>query len=455
MKSWFFALAIMGMVGPAWADTSCRLGIAPYDMTVGDRLYSNPSVPKGHSCDSVAVANPCKAGVLAKSALYAGCMALEGFTGLNLNGSPEQLQPWMLQNTGAEWVRAFVNVVAAQSDVASGKRATGLDLPDWQTFRDLGASGAAKTILSLKFDFESTGQHPPLPRSVEEQALFDFLDRQILDPLAASTSIIVSGNEPFVNTLEEDWRPVDAYDGIPLVVFYQRVTAHVNDYLVQKGLRAKTRLFVGSFTRLYTDAMQRRPAVKQLFAFAESAPFVDGVDLHAHVDTVSQIDDAVAYAQSRTAKPLIVTEYTYIHAQKAALAAAQPIGAGFAQQWKVAPDTTELDFLRCNIFHRGPTCKTLPTVPRAEWDGFLTSRPWFVDHFLLKADHIFDSHGVLGVTFGLMQGKPSPDSLQSGALPWYLGYLYSPVSLGTDANGHPLPNYQYLDDFRHLTGQSN
>jgi len=54
-----------------------------------------------------------------------------------------------------------------------------------------------------------------------------------------------------------------------------------------------------------------------------------------------------------------------------------------------------------------------------------------------------------------MGGRAQLDDLQPGKMPWYLGFLYAPGVLGDGPDGLPLPNYQYLDDFRQLNGQGN
>ncbi|MGV8986313.1 MAG: hypothetical protein ACOH2H_08530 [Cypionkella sp.] len=456
-----FAVLLAVLGSPGTAETTCTLGAAPYVQTVPDggqvTVYSAPSVPKGASCDAVAVKATCQAGALngAGAARFAGCMPLEGFTGLNLNGTPQLLDPRMLDATGAHWVRVFIDILRAKADIDAGKATTALNPSNWKVLRAAADSGRAKTIISLKWDFRTPGLHPPLPDSAEEAALFAFMDSQILDPLAASTTIIVSGNEPYVNADIGDWKPNPAYGGRPVVIFYERVTAHINDYLIKRDLRAKVKLFVGAFTRLDAAGMQTQPAVTQLLDFAERAPFVDGVDVHIHVVNLDHMKAALDFVQSLTAKPLLVSEYTYVFGMRNALEARAQINPEFSQKWKVPSGKTESDFLRCDVFHRGPDCKTLPTIAKPEWDAFVQSRPWFIDHFLLKSDAIFKAHDVLGATFGLVQNNPSPADLQPDGTPWYLGFLYSPAALGHQADGMPMPNYQYLDDFRQLTRQAN
>ena len=450
---------------PGHAATPCLTGTAPYTQSVADgariTLYTAPSVPKGDSCDQIAVTATCQAGNLvgAGTARYPGCMMLEGFTGLNFNAATQSLDERMLSDTGAKYVRAFIDVIkvreAVWASIVAGYKQPGIDPASWQTMKDTTANGTAKMILNLKFDFRTNGTHPPLPGSTRETLMFNAIDHQFLDPIAGSLAIIVTGNEPFAETLNEDWLPKAAYGGIPIVVFYARMTEHINNYLILHKLRSKVKLFVGAFTRLQMPLMQQQQAAVQLLDFADKAPYVDGIDIHLHVNAIEDIDTALNFAQSRTNKPFIVTEYTYVYGMQAGLAEGLPLGEAFGQKWHLPPTMIELDFLRCNVFHVGPQCKKLPMMLPAEWYDFIATRSWIEDHFLLKADAIFRRYRVMGATFGTVQSAPGPEGLQPTGTPWYLGFVYSPSSIGYQLDGMPQPNFQYLDDFHQLTGIAN
>jgi len=291
-------------------------------------------------------------GWIAVVVFAAGAAVAQPFLGVNLNATPDELDPRLMQQSGATWVRTMVDVVGAQNAVSDGKRASALNMTRWQTFIQMGQRGTAKTILSLKFDFRSAGQHPPKPGSTEEAALFAFMDHQILDILAPTTSIIVSGNEPFVNTMPQDERKKVGYGGVPVVLFYQRVTEHVQDYLVKNGLRSRNQLYFGAFTNLEKPDMQSDPAVQAMLAYAAGNKDVDGIDVHAHVASLDEISTIMNFVRGFTAKPLIVTEYTYVKAQRAGLTQGLPLGAGFAETYNLDPAMTELDFLRCAVFRR-------------------------------------------------------------------------------------------------------
>ncbi len=455
---------LISVFAPVHADTACKLSPALYSQSVPDgaavTLYEAPSVPKGSTCDSIAVTATCRASVLVGAAKerYASCMVLEEFTGLNFNRDPQKLDTRMLSETGTTYVRSFIDVLKLKEKFdersAGGNTTPVLDPSSWQTMKDATDDKKAKMILSLQWDFRTTGSHPPLPGSEEEALLFSFLDRQILDPMAESLTIIVSGNEPFVDTDQSDWLTQSDIGGQPLVIFYARVTKHIDDYLKSQSLRSEVKLFVGAFTQLQFKNMQNNKSVRRLMRFANMAPYVDGIDIHLHVKAMEDMVTALSFGRKFTSKPILVSEYTAVFGARSALAKRLPLGDMFGQKWGLPSTMAEIDYLSCHVFRIGKNCSSLPITAPAEWKDFLATRSWYIDDFLLKSDAVFRRFSVLGATFGALQKVPSSTDLEPTGTPWFLGFVYSPASIGYRENGMPNSNYQYLDDLRQLTKAS-
>ena len=449
---------MLSNTGFAASPGSCSVG--PQVMRDGESaiFFKVPSVHEGGSCAQYALKRTCRNGSMSpgREYRYGSCTVLERFTGVNLNEFPRQMENRatkrfnapLFSRSGVETYRGTMEVLRYRKLFLSGKMKPRQRIENkWASFIAASRDHGKKAILSLEWSFKHADMAPPLPGSQEERDLFAFLDTHVLDILAPSASIITSGNEPFVDTKKEDWRFNPRYGGIPMVEFYKRVTQHVHAYLVRKGLRGQVALYMGSFTQLYSRKMQDRSATRALFAYADAAPFVDGVDLHAHVTRLDQIESALAFARFQTAKPIIVTEYTYVWKMRRAIESDDRLGEAFAGRWGYDPFLPIHDYLVCYVFQRGNGCQFDTKISKAEWDDFLASRPWFIDHFLLKADNIFRKYDVHGVTYGFMQRQPSNRQLQRNKAPWYLGFLYSPASLGYNRDGFPLTNYQVLDDF--------
>lgn len=451
------ALAVLLAAASASAqDTQCGLDGIALQNGEARTFYSARSVEPGQSCDALATTRRCDGGVLEGDAgqRYHRCTELEGFLGVNTNRRPEHLDPALLERTGADWVRTNVDILAYLEQEETGKTNVKWDFADWDIYIAATDREGGKAILNLMWNFLDRDQHPPKPGSEREQKLFEYLDTRILDKLAAHVDILTTGNEIFVNTKKEDWEYQDAYGGIPAVVFYTRVTEHVNAYLIDRGLRERVDLYIGAFTRLHTEKMQAQPAVQALLAYAETAGYVDGLDLHTHVVNVRQIDKALSFARTFTTKPIIVTEFTFVWGMKKAIESDETLGPEFAGRWDRDPDQQIEDYMACEVFGRAKGCKKNGPVSKAEWDDFFATRDWFIDHFILQADAIFRQHGVRGATFGLVQDRPRKSQLNPERPPWYLGFLFSGGSIEPGPDGMPQPNYQYLDDFRTIQQQN-
>lgn len=440
---------LLAATGASAQDAACSLDGIVLQNGETRTFYSARSVDPGQSCDALAAARRCSGGMLEGAAgqRYHRCTELEGFLGVNTNRRPGDLDPSLLERTGTEWVRTNVDILAYLEQEKAGKTNVKWDFADWNTYIAASDREGGKAILNLMWNFLDHDQSPPKPGSKREQRLFEYLDTRILDKLAAHTNILTTGNEIFVNTKHEDWQYQDAYGGIPAVVFYTRVTEHVNAYLINRDLRERVDLYVGAFTRLHTEKMQAQPAVQSLLTFVETAGYVDGLDMHTHVVNLKQIDKALSFARSFTTKPIIITEFTFVWGMKQAIESDETLGPEFAARWGRDPDQQIEDYMACEVFGQAKGCKGNGPVSKAEWDDFFATRDWFIDRFILQADAIFRRHGVRGATFGLIQNRPRHPQLRPDRPPWYMGFLFSAASVEPDPDGVPQPNYQYLEDF--------
>lgn len=452
LLSLLFAVPAAFLAAPpvrAQVGAACTLDGSALPEGGTQMFYSARSVPRGQSCDTVGQVRQCADGVLSGTDAfrYGDCIELEEFLGVNTNRRPADLSPDLVARTGADWVRSNVSVLEYKRQKDGDGADPNWDFADWDIYIDAAAGPDRKAILNLMWDFRKFGRRPPKPGSDRERKLFDYLDREILDKLAPHVEILVTGNEPFVNTDKRDWEEDPAYGGIPLVVFYTRVTEHVHDYLVRNGLRDRVDLYMGAFTRLHTEAMQTQPAVAALLAYADAAPHVDGIDMHTHVVNVPQIDRALAFARTFTGKPIIVTEFTFVWKMKQAVESGDRLGAAFAGRWGRDANETAGDYMACEVFGQARGCKGQGPVSKAEWDDFFATRDWYIDHFITEADAVFRRYAVRGATFGLVQKRPTKRQLSPDRPPWYMGFLFVPAAVAPGPGGAAPPNYQYLDDF--------
>lgn len=443
------AFLLSALTGTSHAE-SCTLDGIGLAEGESHAFFLARSVPAGEKCSSIRKRRSCDGGELTGADKYRfqKCVTLENFMGVNVNRKPGDLDPALLERTGADWIRTNVDILIYEEQDRRGTESPNWRFSDWDVYKAAAAGEDRKAILNLMWDFGREGVSPPVPGSDRERELLAYLDTRILDELAEHVDILVTGNEPFVNTRPEDWNYSETHGGIPIVLFYQRVAEHVDAYLRKKGLRDQIDLYMGAYTRLHTKKMQGQPALQALLAYSENTGFVDGVDLHAHVSNPEQIGKLLKFVRGYTTKPLIVTEFTYVWGMKKGLEDDR-LGKAFAGRWGYAPRMSTLDYLACEVYGVANGCAGQGPVSKAEWDDFMASRKWFVDHFILQADALFREHGVRGATFGLSQSEdgPSKRALILERPPWFLGFLFSPASIKPLPDGSPQTNYQYLDDF--------
>lgn len=399
-------------------------------------FYSARTVESAKSCTAISEVRSCTNGTLSGDTNFAydTCTVLERFTGVNLNRHPEDLDISLMNNIGATWMRA-------NADILTYAASSSYSFADWSTFKTAHTEGKYG-IVNLMWDFERYNERIPVPESAREKELFHYLDTEVLPALLPTADIIVVGNEPFVNTLEADWAYNASFKGIPVVTFYTRVAAHLEQYLNEHSIRDQKKIYMGAFTRLYSNTMQTgegKAAVAALLTFADSTPYIDGIDIHTHVVTIEDITASLVFVGTYSQKPIIDTEYTYVHAQ--AKFTDQAIGKGdagaFAKKYQLNGAMTVTDFMKTAVAH---------PLPKQEWDDFFRSRPWTIDHFIIKADDIFKQYPVHGATFGFIQ----TDVNFRNPLPWYMNSLFIAATIEHLPNGQPQGNYQYLTDFESL-----
>ena len=422
----------------------------------GQQINNNTSrvfysaVNASPSCEAVKQVRTCQNGVLSGSSeyVYNSCLSLDRFTGINVNQKPESIDFALMNKAGATWMRANASMLPYL-------RVKETRFADWDKFKAAHAAGK-KGMINLMWDFEGRGEAIPAKGSAREQELYTYLDTVFLPNLLPYADIIVSGNEPFVNTLSTDWKK-DSTGTAPIAEFYKRMTTHLHDYMSSSTIstlsRKNHKLYMGAFTRLYDTTMQIGAAsfaVKDMLQFASSTPYVDGIDIHTHVTTMAEITASFEFLKAQGInKPITDSEYTYVHSQADHVMESldtsdtRPFaGMTFAQKYAAKGYSDGMTVLSYMI-----AASNTP-VTKMEWDDFMRSRSWTVDHFLKKADTIFLQYPVNGVTFGLVQTDINP----ANPLPWYMGFLYSSATVKHLPSGEPQGNYQYLTDFQKING---
>ncbi|WP_220446832.1 hypothetical protein [Nonomuraea deserti] len=340
-----------------------------------------------------------------------------GALGANFNQNLDALDYRELREAGAQWVRGFFPMPAADEG----------DPADHFAIRTLteAAGRGYDTLLSLKFPYNQKSF--PAPGSKEMAAELARLDR-VLPAVMGKADIMTIGNEPFIESLpaERDER---------LNAFYETVARHVIGYRREHcGAGCGTRLYMGALNRL--DLADRRtPAAERWMAFVRETPEIDGVDIHPHVPAPESTQPFLDYIlpRMRAGQTFLVTEFSLVWHWKRHLE--DPVAADFAQRYGFAPGTKVWQVIKAAIDD---------PFPQRKWRDFLTSCPWFTSQstFLRDQMRLYRGTGRLAVaTYGFKQDDLMVRNFGPDKDPWLLNSVFATYTVKPRGDGTSAPNY--------------
>lgn len=169
--------------------------------------------------------------------------APKGVLGANFNEEPRGMTSALLADLPTKWVRGFVPMPELDTVTAARQ-------PAVKALLSLAGSGHG-TVLFLKFPARDAP--PPRPGTSAMNRELARVDK-VLDAVLGRVDLLVIGNEPFIETRQEDQATL-------LNPFYQAVAAHVIAERDKRGGDAsRTRLYMGALNRL-EQRERRTPAV--------------------------------------------------------------------------------------------------------------------------------------------------------------------------------------------------
>lgn len=343
-----------------------------------------------------------------------------------------QAEPLAVARVG--WVRGFLPAL----DFIDGRRELGADA-GLAAFRAAAARGQ-RVALTLKWNFLQRQERVPTPESAREQACFAFA-------LAAARQgrpdVFLLINEYFPDTMPEDTLP-DAQGKIPMVVFLQRLTAHVAAAGLRDPRGAPLPLACGGFTRVDLPRMQQHPSLRVLLPWLATAPELAYVNFHLHQQSLDQYAVALGYMRQHVpTKPFIVTEFSLVWVFRAHLEdalGASPTGRAFAQRHGLAPEMTVRAYVNAAMAQR---------VPEAQWHAFLNSQPWYDPEFLRQSCDLMERHGVTLATYAfLSESSGAQRPLRAGDTPWRLNPIYAERFAVSPDPQRPAVNPDFFAAFR-------
>lgn len=329
--------------------------------------------------------------------------------GANFNKEPETIRRYLIETRlNPSWFRGIIDVLDVKKalDIPMGNKNKMEAMQRIQkklnAFKDAKRIYKMKTIVSLKFDYVKFSLRLPLAQSAEEKAVQQVV-RYIVESLKDDLDIIVSGNEPIVESLPIDFQFEAGLNRSRLDFFYKRMTRFVNNLL---GDSSNIKIYVGSFNRLDVPLKRDFYGVQEMLRFALESHVVDGIDLHIHVPHLAAFREQLEYIRARiqaagTGKKLIVTEFSFMWLFKQHLSdnlCESEHEASFCDQIRNLPYigdifqqsvVRELDFI--NRVLQAPNHLKLPAAVYAE---FFRSRSYLQFDLIRESYRLLNEFGV-------------------------------------------------------------
>jgi hypothetical protein len=346
--------------------------------------------------------------------------------GANYNEHYEDLDYRELEEANAEWVRIFLPMPQLDRQPAAEHGAV-------KTILEAKARGY-KTILTLKYPYN----RKPFPEAGGRE-----FERQIgrtdavLPLVMDKVDILVIGNEPFIESRQQDWNPnFNAfYEGLA-----ERVIAYRNEHC---GANCKTSLYMGALNKLSNPKWQTA-ATERWLQFVKETPELSGVTLHPHITAIEESKAFLDYIlpRMRPEQKFIVTEFSLIWWWQKNMQ--RPVAPAFADKYEAPRNAQNWQIVKAALE---------TPFPKRQWDDFLQMSPWFENrkHYLRNQMKIFRDSGRLAVaTYGFKQGSSMSSSWGPKKTPWLINSVFAPATVRKNADGTAQPNYAWIEDFRAL-----
>lgn len=351
-----------------------------------------------------------------------------GVLGANFNEDPTGVTFPLLEGAEATWLRGFVPM---------SKLGDAQDLSRQPALRTLlrAHDKGYGTVLSLKFQHNDE-RGLPSPDGEAMKAELARLDR-VLDAGMGKANILVIGNEPFLET-REDQRDER------LQTYYETLARHVLDYRERTfPSGCVTRVHMGALTHLSRPG-ERNAATDRWLEFVKATPGIEGTDVHMHVGSPDELQTYLDYVLPRLREDqrFLVTEYSLVQLWDKHLRDRVP--PAYATEAGLPADRRIWQVLKEAA--QNP-------LPEREWQALLSSAPWYERNkdFLREATERFRRTGRLAVAaYGFLQGPAMVRDIGPDKKPWLLNPVYANRTVRPDADGRPAGNYGVFDAFHDL-----
>jgi hypothetical protein len=354
--------------------------------------------------------------------------------GANFNHDPEIIDFTYLKKTPVEWIRTTPYIFQYINGAKNAATEPGL-----AKLIDAKKQGY-KVAFGFRWDFRKFGLNIPAPNSAEEKKYFE-VATNILDRVGACVDMFKLGNEPNLETKEEDLQK-NSEGIVPLVRFTERLLTEVVEpwYAKHKEVR-RPDVYVGSLPRLFMKEEQKKPGVSGLIELAQKDKRIKGLSVHLHIADSVEMEEAFTFARSiMPAKPIIIPEFSLFrlyNRHNTDQLGDSPEGIAFAKKFGYAPEMKLYEWY---------SKANREQVSVEEWKAMFDSRKWFPQHFMLTYYRYFKKYGVVLATYGYLS-QDAPKNMRPDSPTWFINPIFPFKSLKTLPDGSHTANPLWFDDF--------
>ncbi|RYD57745.1 MAG: hypothetical protein EOP60_04010 [Sphingomonadales bacterium] len=352
--------------------------------------------------------------------------AAQGALGANYNEHFEDVDYRDLEKTDTTWVRLFLPMPQLDRGPAADHGAV-------KTILDVAGKGY-KTILTLKFPYNRVAfPKADSPEFAKQLARLD----AVLPLVMGKVDILVIGNEPFIESRQQDWNP-------NFNAFYEKLAKRAIAYRKANCAgECKTRLYMGALNHIERPVW-RNSTTDRWMAFIKETPELDGVNIHPHILAIEESKAFLTYIlpRMRPEQKFLVTEFSLVWWWKQNLKGTIP--ASFAAKYGAAPNSQNWQIIKAAL-------ETPFSKP--QWDEFLSQSPWFENrkHYLINQMKLFRDTGRLAVaTYGFKQGSSMAKNFGPESTPWLINSVMAGRTVKPNADGSAAFNYSWADDYKAL-----
>lgn len=367
--------------------------------------------------------------------------------GANFNERIHEIDQAELADSKVSWVRAFINITAltTKTNVNGTVQITGINQTAMNNYDAAGLSSASqmssgtgetvKLIISLKYNFKDALGRVPVASGIEAdyltQATLQILERA---SLGSHIDIVVVGNEPMWET------PTGTTDINNLEAFTNRMIDEVDGWKSDHS-GWTYEIYVGAlnrFSELPTNSIRNR-----ILNVAKNNNKVDGLDLHSHVATTTEIveDFKQLRVDNNFTKGIICTEYSLFRMfenHKNDNLGSWGANNGYTSDMKMWEWINVL-LNRANNSH---------PVSANHFKSYFNSTGWYPQNWFQQFYNSFVKYDVKVATYGFARLKQTGEQLNANTPIWVINALRNEAILGATsglANKNPL-NYPPFEE---------